>query len=50
MSHRERWINYVAAPVNSAASEPTPRFKEKPATFNFTDGENGIPINKRGSG
>lgn len=34
------------------ASELTPRFKEKPKwTFNFTlDGENGIPINKRGSG
>lgn len=34
------------------ASELTPRFKDKPKwTFNFTlDGENGIPINKRGSG
>ena len=34
------------------ASELKPRFKEKPKwTFNFTlDGENGIPINKRGSG
>lgn len=34
------------------ASELTPRFKEKPKwTFSFTlDGENGIPINKRGSG
>lgn len=34
------------------ANELTPRFKEKPKwTFNFTlDGENGIPINKRGSG
>lgn len=34
------------------ASELNPRFKEKPKwTFNFTlDGENGIPINKRGSG
>ncbi|KDE19002.1 ATP-dependent OLD family endonuclease (plasmid) [Acetobacter aceti 1023] len=34
------------------ASELTPRFKEKPKwTFNFSlDGENGIPINKRGSG
>jgi hypothetical protein len=34
------------------ASELTPRFKEKPRwTFNFTlDGENGIPVNKRGSG
>ncbi|MGO6946999.1 MULTISPECIES: AAA family ATPase [Rhizobium] len=34
------------------ASELVPRFKEKPRwTFNFTlDGENGIPINKRGSG
>ena len=34
------------------ASELTPRFREKPKwTFNFTlDGENGIPINKRGSG
>ncbi len=34
------------------ASELTPRFKEKPKwSFNFTlDGENGIPINKRGSG
>ncbi|MBU8976902.1 AAA family ATPase [Lysobacter sp. MMG2] len=34
------------------ANELTPRFKEKPRwTFNFTlDGENGIPINKRGSG
>jgi predicted ATP-dependent endonuclease of OLD family len=34
------------------ANELRPRFKEKPKwTFNFTlDGENGIPINKRGSG
>ncbi len=34
------------------ANELTPRFKEKPKwTFRFTlDGENGIPINKRGSG
>lgn len=34
------------------AKELTPRFKEKPKwTFNFTlDGENAIPINKRGSG
>ncbi|WP_284450068.1 AAA family ATPase [Spongiibacter tropicus] len=34
------------------ANELTPRFKDKPKwTFNFTlDGENGIPINKRGSG
>lgn len=34
------------------ANELKPRFKEKPKwTFNFTlDGENGIPINKRGSG
>ena len=34
------------------ASELTPRFKEPPKwTFNFTlDGDDGIPINKRGSG
>ena len=34
------------------ASELTPKFKEAPKwTFNFTlDGDNGIPINKRGSG
>lgn len=34
------------------AKELTPRFKEKPKwSFSFTlDGENGIPINKRGSG
>ncbi|SBS37870.1 DNA replication and repair protein RecF [Marinomonas spartinae] len=34
------------------ANELTPRFKDKPKwSFNFTlDGENGIPINKRGSG
>ncbi|WP_176015477.1 AAA family ATPase [Burkholderia sp. BCC0398] len=34
------------------ANELTPRFKEKPKwSFNFAlDGENGIPINKRGSG
>ncbi|MDH1012478.1 AAA family ATPase [Pseudomonas nicosulfuronedens] len=34
------------------ANELTPRFKDKPKwVFNFTlDGENGIPINKRGSG
>lgn len=34
------------------ANELVPRFKEKPKwTFGFTlDGENGIPINKRGSG
>lgn len=34
------------------ANELTPRFKDKPKwTFNFTlDGDNGIPINKRGSG
>ncbi len=51
MSHRERWINYVKCSPE-LASELTPRFKEKPKwTFNFTlDGENGIPINKRGSG
>lgn len=34
------------------ANELTPRFKDKPKwTFNFTlDGDDGIPINKRGSG
>lgn len=34
------------------ANELTPRFREKPKwSFSFTlDGENGIPINKRGSG
>lgn len=34
------------------ANELVPRFKERPKwSFNFTlDGENGIPINKRGSG
>jgi len=34
------------------ASELKPKFKEKPKwTFSFTlDGENGVPINKRGSG
>jgi predicted ATPase len=44
--------NPLQQAVKELANELTPRFKEKPKwSFNFTlDGENGIPINKRGSG
>lgn len=48
----ERTLDKLREMAPDLASELTPRFKEKPKwTFNFTlDGENGIPINKRGSG
>lgn len=48
----DRTLDKLREMAPELASELTPRFKEKPKwTFNFTlDGENGIPINKRGSG
>lgn len=48
----ERTLDKLREMAPDLASELRPRFKEKPKwTFNFTlDGENGIPINKRGSG
>ncbi len=48
----QRTLDKLREMAPELASELTPRFKEKPKwTFNFTlDGENGIPINKRGSG
>lgn len=48
----ERTLDKLREIAPELANELTPRFKEKPKwTFNFTlDGENGIPINKRGSG
>lgn len=48
----ERTLDKLREMAPELANELTPRFKEKPKwTFNFTlDGENGIPINKRGSG
>lgn len=48
----DRTLNKLREMAPELANELTPRFKEKPKwTFSFTlDGENGIPINKRGSG
>jgi len=48
----ERTLDKLREMAPELANELTPRFKDKPKwTFNFTlDGENGIPINKRGSG
>jgi len=48
----ERTLEKLGEMAPELANELTPRFKDKPKwTFNFTlDGENGIPINKRGSG
>ncbi|AKX47329.1 OLD family endonuclease [Thiopseudomonas alkaliphila] len=48
----ERTLDKLREMAPELANELTPRFKDKPRwTFNFTlDGENGIPINKRGSG
>lgn len=48
----ERTLNKLREMAPELANELNPRFKEKPKwTFNFTlEGENGIPINKRGSG
>jgi len=48
----ERTLDKLREMAPELANELTPRFKEKPKwTFNFTlEGENGIPINKRGSG
>jgi predicted ATP-dependent endonuclease of OLD family len=48
----DRTLDKLREIAPELANELTPRFKEKPRwTFNFTlDGENGIPINKRGSG
>ncbi|MFI8749968.1 AAA family ATPase [Vreelandella lionensis] len=47
-----RTLDKLGEMAPELANELTPRFKDKPKwTFNFTlDGENGIPINKRGSG
>lgn len=47
-----RTLDKLREMAPEVANELTPRFKEKPKwTFSFTlDGENGIPINKRGSG
>ncbi len=48
----DRTLDKLREMAPELANELTPRFKDKPKwTFNFTlDGENGIPINKRGSG
>lgn len=48
----ERTMDKLREMAPELANELTPRFKDKPKwIFNFTlDGENGIPINKRGSG
>lgn len=48
----ERTLDKLREMAPELANELTPRFKDKPKwTFNFTlDGENGIPVNKRGSG
>ncbi|OSR31783.1 hypothetical protein BV323_05123 [Pseudomonas syringae pv. actinidiae] len=48
----ERTLTKLREMAPELANELTPRFKDKPKwTFNFTlEGENGIPINKRGSG
>lgn len=48
----ERTLEKLREMAPELANELKPRFKEKPKwTFSFTlDGENGIPINKRGSG
>ncbi|MGM0905569.1 MAG: AAA family ATPase [Pseudomonadota bacterium] len=48
----DRTLEKLREMAPELANELTPRFKDKPKwTFNFTlDGENGIPINKRGSG
>lgn len=48
----ERTLDKLREMAPELANELTPRFKEKPKwSFSFTlDGENGIPINKRGSG
>jgi predicted ATP-dependent endonuclease of OLD family len=48
----DRTLDKLREIAPELANELTPRFKEEPRwTFNFTlDGENGIPINKRGSG
>lgn len=52
MDVASRTLDKLREMAPELANELTPRFKEKPKwTFNFTlDGENGIPINKRGSG
>lgn len=52
MDVAERTLDKLREMAPELASELKPRFKEKPKwTFNFTlDGENGVPINKRGSG
>lgn len=48
----DRTLDKLREMAPELANELKPRFKDKPKwTFNFTlDGENGIPINKRGSG
>lgn len=48
----ERTLDKLREMAPELANELKPLFKDKPKwTFNFTlDGENGIPINKRGSG
>lgn len=48
----ERTLEKLREMAPELANELRPRFKDKPKwTFSFTlDGENGIPINKRGSG
>jgi len=52
MDVASRTLDKLREMAPELANELKPRFKEKPKwTFNFTlDGENGIPINKRGSG
>lgn len=48
----ERTLSKLQEMAPELANELKPQFREKPKwTFNFTlDGDNGIPINKRGSG
>jgi len=52
MEVAERTLDKVREMDPGLASELNPRFKEKPKwSFNFTlDGDEGVPINKRGSG
>lgn len=52
MDVANRTLDKLREMAPELANELKPRFKEKPKwTFNFTlDGENGVPINKRGSG
>ncbi len=52
MEVAERTLDKIKEMDPKLASELNPRFKDKPKwTFNFTlDGDEGVPVNKRGSG